>query len=134
MASVTEKRGVFYAVIYEGRNPVSGRERRRWHRCEDHAAASKLATELTDWRRSQRTALAAAGVVNEQGLVFTRPDGKPLHRTRCPRRSTVRNGDSTCPQSDSTTFATPTPACCCATGFRSRSSPNDSATRTRRSR
>jgi len=32
-AFVTEKRGVFYAVIYEGRNPISGRERRRWHRC-----------------------------------------------------------------------------------------------------
>ena len=34
MAYVTEKRGVHYAVIYEGRNPVTGRERRRWHRCE----------------------------------------------------------------------------------------------------
>ena len=56
MAYVTEKRGVFYAVIYEGRNPVSGRESRRWHRCEDHAAASKLATELTDRRSRQRSA------------------------------------------------------------------------------
>lgn len=27
MAYVTEKRGVIYAVIKEGRNPVSGRER-----------------------------------------------------------------------------------------------------------
>ena len=34
---------------------------------------------LADWRRTQRAALAAAGAVNEQGLVFTRPDGKPLH-------------------------------------------------------
>ena len=56
MAYVTEKRGVFYAVIYEGRNPVSGRERRRWHRCEDHAAATKLATELTARRTRQRSA------------------------------------------------------------------------------
>ena len=56
MAYVTEKRGVFYAVIYEGRNPVSGRERRRWHRCDDHAAASKLATELTECRTRQRSA------------------------------------------------------------------------------
>ena len=52
MAYVTEKRGVFYAVIYEGRNPVTGRERRRWHRCEHHADANKLATELTDATRS----------------------------------------------------------------------------------
>ena len=55
MAYVTEKRGVFYAVIYEGRNPVSGRESRRWHRCDDHAAASKLATDLTDRRSRQRS-------------------------------------------------------------------------------
>ena len=55
MAYVTEKRGVFYAVIYEGRNPVSGRESRRWHRCEDHAAATRLATELTDRRSRQRS-------------------------------------------------------------------------------
>jgi integrase len=54
VAYVTEKRGVFYAVIYEGRNPVSGRERRRWHRCENRAAASKLATELTEGRARQR--------------------------------------------------------------------------------
>ena len=56
MAYVTEKRGVFYAVIYEGRNPVSGRERRRWHRCDNHAAASRLATELTAGRVRQRSA------------------------------------------------------------------------------
>ena len=56
MAYVTEKRGVFYAVIYEGRNPESGRERRRWHRCDDHASATRLATELTDCRSRQRSA------------------------------------------------------------------------------
>jgi integrase len=47
VAYVTEKRGVFYAVIYHGRNPVSGRERRRWHRCDDRAAAEQLASELS---------------------------------------------------------------------------------------
>ncbi len=56
MAYVTEKRGVFYAVIYEGRNPVTGRERRRWHRCDDRPAAKKLADELTEQRpRNRRT-------------------------------------------------------------------------------
>lgn len=55
MANVTEKRGVFYAVIYEGCNPVSGRERRRWHRCEDHAAATKLAAELSECRTRLRS-------------------------------------------------------------------------------
>lgn len=46
MAYVTEKRGVHYAVIYEGRNPVTGRERRRWHRCEDRADAERVARQL----------------------------------------------------------------------------------------
>ncbi len=46
MAYVTERRGVYYTVIYEGRNPVTGRERRRWHRCEHHADAQRLARQL----------------------------------------------------------------------------------------
>lgn len=47
MAYITEKRGVHYAVIYEGRNPVTGRERRRWHRCEDRTDAERVARTLT---------------------------------------------------------------------------------------
>ena len=54
MAYVTEKRGVFYAVIYEGRNPVSGRERRRWHRCDDRRDAEAVAENLTERRARQR--------------------------------------------------------------------------------
>ncbi|MCZ7537137.1 MAG: site-specific integrase [Acidimicrobiia bacterium] len=44
---MTEKRGVHYAVIYEGRNPVTGRERRRWQRCENRRDAERLAGRLT---------------------------------------------------------------------------------------
>lgn len=47
MAYVTEMRGVHYAVIYEGRNPVTGTERRRWHRCDNRADAERVASELT---------------------------------------------------------------------------------------
>ncbi len=50
MAYVVEKRGIFYAVIYEGTNPVSGRERRRWHRCEDRPDAEQLARTLGQQR------------------------------------------------------------------------------------
>ena len=53
MAYVTEKRGVHYAVIYEGRNPVTGTERRRWHRCDDRADAKRVAAELTVARERQ---------------------------------------------------------------------------------
>lgn len=54
MAYVTEKRGLFYAVIYEGTNPVTGRERRRWLRCESPGEAEQLAMTLERRRRRQR--------------------------------------------------------------------------------
>jgi integrase len=56
VAYVTEKRGVFYAVIYEGRNPVTGRERRRWHRCDDQPTAVRLTATLGERRRRQHRA------------------------------------------------------------------------------
>jgi integrase len=56
MAYVTEKRGVYYAVVYEGRSPVSGRERRRWHRCDTRADADRVAVALTERRRRHRRA------------------------------------------------------------------------------
>ena len=47
MAYLVAKRdGVFYAVVYEGTNPVSGRERRQWHRCPTRPAAEQLARGL----------------------------------------------------------------------------------------
>lgn len=56
MAYVTEKRGVHYAVIYEGRNPVTGRERRRWHRCDTSQEAQHLADRLSsDHERRHRS-------------------------------------------------------------------------------
>jgi integrase len=44
---VAQRRGRFYAVIYEGRDPVTGKERRRWHPAgTDRAEAERLATKL----------------------------------------------------------------------------------------
>lgn len=44
---VAQLRGRFYAVIYEGRDPVTGKEIRRWHPAgTDRAEAEKLATKL----------------------------------------------------------------------------------------
>jgi integrase len=44
---VAKRRGRFYAVIYEGLDPVTGRERRRWHPAgTDRAAAERLAARL----------------------------------------------------------------------------------------
>ncbi len=43
---VTTKRGRYYAVIYEGLDPVTGRERRTWHPAgTDRAEAERLARE-----------------------------------------------------------------------------------------
>jgi integrase len=44
---IAQRRGRFYAVIYEGRDPVTGKEVRRWHPAgTDRAKAEKLATKL----------------------------------------------------------------------------------------
>lgn len=44
---VTQRRGRFYAVIYEGLDPVTGREIRRWHPAgKDRAVAERLARKL----------------------------------------------------------------------------------------
>jgi len=52
---VARKGDRFYAVIYEGLDPLAGRERRRWHpagTCEMHAR--RLAAELAAARASDR--------------------------------------------------------------------------------
>ena len=49
---IAQRRGRFYVVIYEGRDPVTGKELRRWHpagtdRAEAERLAKKLAVEET---------------------------------------------------------------------------------------
>ena len=56
MAYVVEKAGLHYAVIYEGANPITGKERRRWHRCGTRADAETLACQLGDQRTRRRRA------------------------------------------------------------------------------
>ncbi len=44
---VARKRDRYYAVIYEGLDPVTGKERRTWHPAgTDRAAAERLAARL----------------------------------------------------------------------------------------
>jgi hypothetical protein len=44
---IAQRRGRFYVVIYEGRDPVTGKELRRWHPAgADRAAAERLAKKL----------------------------------------------------------------------------------------
>ncbi len=48
VAYVVEKAGLHYAVIYERLNPITGGERRRWHRRGDRAQPQALACRLGD--------------------------------------------------------------------------------------
>jgi integrase len=60
---VARKGERFYAVIYEGLDPLTGRERRRWHPagpCEVNAR--ELATELAAARLSDRPARSSLTV------------------------------------------------------------------------
>ena len=53
MACIVEKAGLHYAVIYEGVNPITGKERRRWRRCVDRAKAETLAGQLEEASEQQ---------------------------------------------------------------------------------
>src|SRR5271168_189864 len=58
---VAQRRNRFYAVIYEGIDPITGRERRRWHPAgTDKEQAEKLATALAA-AQSQRVDRRRAG-------------------------------------------------------------------------
>lgn len=50
MGYVTSRDGRWYAVGYEGLDPLTGRDRRRWHRAKDETAARALADALPSAR------------------------------------------------------------------------------------
>lgn len=58
---VAQRRGRFYAVIYEGRDPETGKEIRRWHPAgTDRGKAEKLTAKLA--AEAQRKAGPARGL------------------------------------------------------------------------
>ena len=50
MGYVTNRDGRWYAVSYEGLDPLTGRDRRRWHRADDEADARARADALPSAR------------------------------------------------------------------------------------
>ena len=57
---VAKRRGRFYAVIYEGLDPVTGRERRRWHPAgTDREQAERLAARLAAEEQGRADAVRA---------------------------------------------------------------------------
>ena len=70
---VARKGGRYYAVIYEGIDPLTGRERRRWHPAgTDKAAAERLACDLADRHRQggghERGSLTVAVYLTQRWL------------------------------------------------------------------
>ena len=69
---VAQRRGRFYAVIYEGRDPVTGKERRTWHpagtdRTEAEALVARLAAER-DGRNDEVRSLTFGAYLTHQWL------------------------------------------------------------------
>lgn len=70
---VVRKGNQHYAVIYEGLDPLTGRERRRWHPAgPDRDAAEQLAAKLagnwTRYRSPQRSSLTVAVYLTQRWL------------------------------------------------------------------
>ncbi len=69
---VARKGHRFYALIYEGTDPITGRERRRWHPAgTDRAAAEILASDLAERRRAdgpERCSLTLAVYLTQRWL------------------------------------------------------------------
>ena len=70
---VTCKGDVWYAVIYEGVDPITGKERRRWHRAgpnraEAEALAARLAAAEHARRNGHRSQLTVGGFITRYWL------------------------------------------------------------------
>lgn len=68
---VAHKRGRYYAVIYEGLDPITGKEKRSWHAAgTDRAVAEALAARLAaerDGRNDEIRALTFAPISQDTG-------------------------------------------------------------------
>ena len=69
---VARKGNCYYAVIYEGTDPLTGRDRRRWHPAgTDKVAAEALASDLADRHRRgghERSSLTVAVYLTQRWL------------------------------------------------------------------
>ena len=87
---VAQRRGRFYAVIYEGRDPVTGKEIRRWHPAgTDRAEAERLATKLA--AKEQTRADAVRSLTFGAYLTSQWLPAKKLHLATSTYRGYERN-------------------------------------------
>ena len=76
---VARKGDVWYVVIYEGVDPITGKEQRRWHRAgtdraEAEALAARLAAAEGARRNGHRSELTVAGFITRYWLPAKRLD------------------------------------------------------------
>ena len=84
---VAQRRGRFYAVIYEGRDPVTGKEVRRWHPAgTDRAKAERLAAKLAAKEQGRGAVADLRAYLTQQWL-----PGKRLHLATSTYRGYERN-------------------------------------------
>src|SRR3546814_11189326 len=87
---IAQRRNRFYVVIYEGRDPVTGKEQRRWHPAgTDRAEAEGLMTKLAaaETRRVESVRSLNLGAYLTSELL----PAKTTQRANSPYRGTERN-------------------------------------------
>lgn len=68
MGYAVKKRNHWYAVGYEGLDPLSGRDRRRWHPAGDEAEARRIASSLKPATQSRTHGITVARFMRERWL------------------------------------------------------------------
>lgn len=82
MGYVVEREGRWYAVAYEGLDPLTGADRRRWHRAPDRAAAQLLVAELASRPRRGPLGLTLARYLRTRWLPARQARLKPTTHFR----------------------------------------------------
>jgi hypothetical protein len=97
---VAKKGSSWYAVIYEGTDPVTGKERRSWHPAgRDRADAERLAAKLANERDGSRRRSALAefrGLPQQPVAARQTPRPRSKHPQRLPSQ---RSGTTSSPPS-----------------------------------
>lgn len=84
MGYVVNKRDRWYAVSYEGIDPVTGRDRRRWHRAADEVTARSIAESLPAARGSAAHGMTLGRFIRTRWLPARQDRLRPttFHRYR----------------------------------------------------
>ena len=83
MGCVTNRDGRWYAVRYEGPDPLTGRHRRRWHRATDQADARAIADTMPSARPPSARGVTVSGYLRARWLPTREGRLRPTTSFRC---------------------------------------------------